>query len=456
MSTGPRPGSADRGGGMDIERDAWLREALRHAPDADAGAPARVSDAILRQARQATAASVASSSSRREPPRPSPWATMWAWLMQPSVATGFAGVMVATLVGVMWWGRPIDEPLRDASRPDVAAPTERNAVPAERSEAPTTASTPPPAAEGVAPPAAPRQDNAARVTSRELSKSTRQPAPPATTTVPMSAKKAAPPEPRPFPAEGRAAQATEESPRAAMAEASARARSTVPVPPPAAAVAVAPRVTERKPEQGALADAPATAARGGTQVAEAEAPTGRPLASDSAQAAADSVAPDALRRREAQAAAVAGAGAAPVAPGTLALPSLAARTALQASDEGQPVERLIARLRAALAAAPQAWTWQRSDGVEQPMNAAVQTWLGQLDTAARSRWKPAPASPPADVTAPLRLRRDGRLHTTVHVEGTAVRVETPGEAAAAPTAAAAALPPAVAEALRASLEQAAP
>ena len=39
------------------EHDAWLREALRHAPDAAAGPPAAVSDAILRQARSEMAAS---------------------------------------------------------------------------------------------------------------------------------------------------------------------------------------------------------------------------------------------------------------------------------------------------------------------------------------------------------------------------------------------------------------
>ena len=31
----------------DAERDAWLREALRHAPDSDALPPSGVSEAIL-------------------------------------------------------------------------------------------------------------------------------------------------------------------------------------------------------------------------------------------------------------------------------------------------------------------------------------------------------------------------------------------------------------------------
>ena len=37
----------------DAERDAWLREALRHAPDSDALPPSGVSEAILLKARAA-------------------------------------------------------------------------------------------------------------------------------------------------------------------------------------------------------------------------------------------------------------------------------------------------------------------------------------------------------------------------------------------------------------------
>jgi hypothetical protein len=38
----------------DAERDAWLREALRHAPDSQALPPQGVSDTILARARAAT------------------------------------------------------------------------------------------------------------------------------------------------------------------------------------------------------------------------------------------------------------------------------------------------------------------------------------------------------------------------------------------------------------------
>ena len=49
-----RPTGADHGG-ADQEHDAYLREALRHAPDARLDAPPALTDNILRQARLATA-----------------------------------------------------------------------------------------------------------------------------------------------------------------------------------------------------------------------------------------------------------------------------------------------------------------------------------------------------------------------------------------------------------------
>ena len=52
MSHDPRDGPPPA---EDAERDAWLREALRHAPDAAAGPPAALRESILTQARAATA-----------------------------------------------------------------------------------------------------------------------------------------------------------------------------------------------------------------------------------------------------------------------------------------------------------------------------------------------------------------------------------------------------------------
>ena len=77
----------------DAERDAWLHEALRHAPDADTAPPPRVNDAILRLGRAAVAVRAAPSAQTT----PSWWDRLgaaWGWLARPSVAAGFASLMV--------------------------------------------------------------------------------------------------------------------------------------------------------------------------------------------------------------------------------------------------------------------------------------------------------------------------------------------------------------------------
>lgn len=128
----------------DEDRDAWLAQALRHAPDANADAPPALSDAILREAR-AAAPRAAASHARPRPGTTSPlqWlASAWSWLARPPVAAGFASVMVASLVGVMWWGQPLDQTLP-------RAPEGVSSTPQARAEAS------PPAAVAAAP-AAPK------------------------------------------------------------------------------------------------------------------------------------------------------------------------------------------------------------------------------------------------------------------------------------------------------------
>jgi hypothetical protein len=91
----------------DDARDPHLREALRHAPDAQLQAPAALGEFILNEAR------AKARDPRAAVPDATPrWAVrLWAWLARPAVATGFAGVMAATLVGLMWWDQPMDEAL---------------------------------------------------------------------------------------------------------------------------------------------------------------------------------------------------------------------------------------------------------------------------------------------------------------------------------------------------------
>jgi len=98
----------------DLPRDAWLSEALRHAPDADAAPPAELSETILRQARNAVKTAA--------PPRSThPLWQAWSWLARPPIAAGFATLMVATLVGVMWWDKPLDDALPRAEAPATAS-----------------------------------------------------------------------------------------------------------------------------------------------------------------------------------------------------------------------------------------------------------------------------------------------------------------------------------------------
>ena len=119
----------------DEERDAHLRAALRHAPDADMQPPPALSALILKEA-QAKARDAST------PPRVPRHRLLrvWDWLARPAVATGFAGVMVATLVGLMWWDQPMDEALPRAPVP-AAAPAPQRA-PAATPTAPAVTAPP--------------------------------------------------------------------------------------------------------------------------------------------------------------------------------------------------------------------------------------------------------------------------------------------------------------------------
>jgi len=121
-----------------VPRDAWLREALRHAPDAEAAPSHKVDESILRMGRAAVAPRTERAAHATPAPMPSSggWtdglAALWSWLARPPVAAGFAGVMVATLVGVMWWGRSPEEMQPPQEVPVAAAPSK----PAERAAEP--------------------------------------------------------------------------------------------------------------------------------------------------------------------------------------------------------------------------------------------------------------------------------------------------------------------------------
>jgi len=136
-----------RSDGGDAPRDPWLAQALRHAPDARAAPPPELSARILREAR---AAEVPMAAPTADTPRAAPFAqaARWPWLRaawealaRPSVAAGFASVLLATVVGVMWRDRLLDEAL---PRPE---PSARPAAPAM-----ATSGTPAPEVEAATPP----------------------------------------------------------------------------------------------------------------------------------------------------------------------------------------------------------------------------------------------------------------------------------------------------------------
>lgn len=252
-----------------VPRDPWLREALRHAPDADAAPPPRVDDHVLRMGRAAVAAR-APSAARPAPPAAGPieWlGAAWDWLARPPVAAGFAGLMVATVVGVMWWDRPLEETL-----PPREAPVAADTPPAPATNAAAPKAEAPPRAAAMPEQARPAPAAAAPPTAAPARK-----AAPVTAAAPPAAPAAPPPPPAPAPA---------------------------PPPTPAPTAPPAPTPTP------APAPAPATEALGGLS---SKALQRGAAATGQAEAAADARLRDSAERREAAPAALA-ARAAPSTP----------------------------------------------------------------------------------------------------------------------------------------------
>lgn len=116
------------------DRDAWLSQALRHAPDADALPPAAVSEAILREARaKARSGGSAPDFAGRDIGWPR---RLWHWLGRPGTSASLAGVIAAVLVGVMWWNQPLPERADVPAGSAVPAPAPPPTDHAERSAAP--------------------------------------------------------------------------------------------------------------------------------------------------------------------------------------------------------------------------------------------------------------------------------------------------------------------------------
>ena len=395
----------------DDAHDAWLDHALRHAPDASADAPAALSAAILRSARSAVTRLVGTPAAATAPAAPrhrrrsqallSAWAWAWAWLARPPVAAGLGSVMVATLVGVLWWGRPLDEALPQA--PTLAsAPTPVLAARQAKAE------TPAPTTLAAAPAALP-------------------PAPPLPS--PTSLRKQADKAPPTAPPEARATR------REASKQAAATEAEPTPVPQiqaPAAAGATPAGEPARETPQAAapsLADARERAS---------SAPVDGTLTRAFAGAASGPAA-NAPASRTGPARAITGPSSADAAL-MLARPADAGRAPLTA-------------LLAAVVREPERWRWLRdgSAGDALAMTPSLLRWLAELDRATASEWRQASVGATRDGPPALRLLRDGVLQATLRFDASAW-LEIAGDAA--PKMSTATLPAASIEALKKSLEEA--
>jgi len=458
----------------DAERDAWLREALRHAPDSDALPPSGVSDAILLKARAAARAAGPSVQRRvAADARAHPLAAFWSWLARPPVAAGFASVMAATLVGLMWWDRPMDEgmvrpPAMASDRaPAAASPTSPGAVSEVSSP---LASTPSAAA---APPTTPAEAPTTSAAATAPAPRATRPPEPTMTQAQHAAMANQPTTPAPF---ADAAPANDAEKNAADERAVVRRQRSAPAPAGAAEAQLAqPAATpaERSADLLAKEQAPQAAkkseaatpfpsgelkrevpstrkpsdAAAANAASEKDVADSRSRAANEIERATDKVEGAAVPPTAPRAAppAVTGAtAAAPPAPSTPAFraeskrsqaeppPRADSATRADAAARAIAASRAVApsRVLAAVAAEPERWLRQTAAGDAVALDAGWRGWLAELDLATTGRWQPLDAAPsPADETAArdgstsLRLVNAGRLAAIVRLDGNRVQVD---------------------------------
>ena len=384
------------------ERDAWLQEALRHAPDSALAPPALLRDSILSQARAAVAVAApapaaAAAPARRPVQRKSALATFWSWLALPPVAAGFASIMAATLVGLMWWDRPMDEtmpqspslslpPLSSSSLPASASPSISQG-PAAAATAPTaesfaTQQTPaPPSARS--PPAAPPAAVARRLGP--------PPAVDARAQAEAAAGDAARNRAEPFPAEAKEERsAARSSARDAMQKDD---RPATPAPAPAFADNSAGSSDKERTAQARARQAAGAAAPVGRLDAAREA--GAPSVTDQAAPGGDMQ--SASRRRES------------------AMPAKLARSAA--------VARPLASLLSAAAANPSRVTRLHGDGRIAAADDALLRWLGELDAATTGLWQALDA-PEGRAGVALDLHVDGQPSAAISIDTSTVTLSS--------------------------------
>jgi hypothetical protein len=419
------------------ERDAWLSQALRHAPDVAAAPPNALREAILAEARSAVRPLGRSSMAATQATLADRLAAFWAWLARPPVAAGFAGVMAATLVGLMWWDRPMDEsltppPVRIA-KPDAAAPPAAPSVAPDALASPSPAAAPPTAAAPALPKAtttptrrqsAPSTQTAAAGVSEEKQRKD---------SAPSNALQAAP-STSPFPgndrnrgesgAQNEAVGRPELAKKAEGEAATAASVARLPAEPSGdAATAGAPRLAD-----AATADAKSTG-------------TGATAKASSLQrqgtAAPPRDASDALASRAAAAPQAFAAAPAPVAAPATARQAAAKNAGAASTDTST---RPMASLLGSLSLHPERWSRPVTSGEALPLDAQAQAWLASVDTATAGRWQARSAhairlddEESAGDASSLPLNLDGRSAAIVRVDDGGVTFElAPGPAWFAP------------------------
>ena len=412
------------------ERDAYLRSALRHAPDADVAPPAALSEAILREARGAAAQAQprrgTGAANRASPGRPGGWRAIldaWAWLARPRVAAGFASLMVATLAGVIWWGQPMER-LLDRPQPDSAPANSAMPAPVLMEELRATP--------GAARPHAPAAQAGPQATAKAA-----QQAQPGRTSTQAQAEEAKRERARPSTPDNAQPRLEER----ARAQAQAKSALQAAAPPAVAPQAAAP-TTAAPPAEATPAPAPPTAALPTDSLSTDSLPTdslptdarltsspsalGKVAAATPAPPARDAaLGADTVRRSAESTAApkpVSQPGQAPREPKATG----GARPALQQQPAASGLNSLsdhrglgaarasaagaagsLAELHTQLLMQPERWRWQVGGAEPRAVTPALQVWLRRVDGSAASSRVMARAAGPAIVGVSVELLRDG-------------------------------------------------
>ncbi|HSI48790.1 MAG TPA: hypothetical protein VLA61_11000 [Ideonella sp.] len=360
----------------DETRDAYLQSALKHAPDALNGPPPALSEAILREAQ-----------AKARDPRPAPptparvgW---WDWLRRPSAASGFAGLMLAVLVGLMWRDHAGDlGPLQE---------------PAPRTAPLSTAPQADRMAEAAAPPAVvmPAAPEARRQPEDKLKRQNTEAAP--------KAAKLAPPAPLPATREAAPPQVLAEArPAPAMPAPTATAAPAAPPAPPAALAKTSPMADAAAPAPSRVTEAAKPAAIAPDLLAQAD--------DRQSYGARMELRPEAQVQNEVGTMAGTATGKLAAMPPAAAM----ARSGIASAPAATP----LMALRQAVAMETARWTWQRgSEAAPRAMNRALLQWLDSLDSAsADAAWQPVLPAGGAPLTA-LRLLRDGQVSDLLWLDG---------------------------------------